>query len=152
MEVLTCKPEEHSNCEGGCQTKVYLLRRNLRRDLLILIKLKFLRILNSSQSFQEPVMTCPSCNYTTWEKKKSWIQLHLNLFQYLSLHNLIWFMTSYTMRQTCVPLKVRSGTNLRGVQRFPEFFASDTGFRVPETLIFIAKSTCRMGKLVFARF
>ena len=61
-------------------------------------------------------------------------------------------MTSYTMRQTCVPLKVRSDTNLRGVQRFPEFFASDTGFRVPETLIFIAKSTCRMGKLVFARF
>ena len=57
-----------------------------------------------------------------------------------------------TMRQTCVPRKVRRGTNLRGVQRFPELFARGTDIRVPGTLIFIAKSPSHMGKLGFARF
>ena len=68
--------------------KSFLLQCNLSTDLLVFIKLKFLRILNFSQSFQEQVMTCSSCNYTIWERKKNWIQLHLNLFQYLFLHNL----------------------------------------------------------------
>ena len=31
-------------------------------------------------------MTCSSCNYTIWEWKKA--ELYLDLFQYLSLHNL----------------------------------------------------------------
>ena len=43
--------------------KSFLLQCNLSTDLLVFIKLKFLRILNSSQSFQEQVMTCSSCNY-----------------------------------------------------------------------------------------
>ena len=68
--------------------KSFLLQCNLSTDLLVFIKLKFLRILNFSQSFQEQVMTCSSCNYTIWERKKNWIQLRLNLFQYLFLHNL----------------------------------------------------------------
>ena len=68
--------------------KVFLLQCNVNTDLLVFIKLKFLRILNFSQSFQEQVMTCSSCNYTIWERKKNWIQLRLNLFQYLFLHNL----------------------------------------------------------------
>ena len=88
VAVLKCKQEQHSNCEEGYQTKVFLLQCNLSNDLLVFIKLKFLRILNFSQSFQEQVMTCSSCNYTIWERKKNWIQLHLNLFQYLFLHNL----------------------------------------------------------------
>ena len=46
--VLTCKRHLDSNCEEGCQTKVFLLRRNGNTDPLVLIKLKFLRILNSS--------------------------------------------------------------------------------------------------------
>ena len=89
MAVLTCKQEQHSNCEEGCQTKVFLLQCNLSTDLLVFIKLKFLRILNFSQSFQEQVMTGSSS-----------IQLHLNLFQYLFLYNLFHlvhdkFMTRY---------------------------------------------------------
>ena len=41
---------------------------NLSTDLLVFIKLKFLRILNSSRSFQEQMMTSSSCNYTFREK------------------------------------------------------------------------------------
>ena len=78
---------QHRNCEGGCQTKVFLSQYNLNTDLLVFIKLKFLRILNSSQSFQEQVMTCSSYNYTIWDRK-NWIQLYLNLFQYLPLHSI----------------------------------------------------------------
>ena len=44
--------------------KVFLLQCNVNTDLLVFIKLKFLRILNFSQSFQEQLMTCSSCNYT----------------------------------------------------------------------------------------
>ena len=77
VAVLKCKQEQHSNCEEGCQMKVFLLQCNLSTDLLVFIKLRFLRILNFSQSFQEQVMTGSSS-----------IQLHLNLFQYLFLYNL----------------------------------------------------------------
>ena len=34
-------------------------------------------------------MTRSGCNYTISERKKNWIQLYLNLFQYLSLYDLI---------------------------------------------------------------
>ena len=44
----TCKREQDSNCDGGCQKNVFPLRRNRNTDLLVLTKLKFLRILNSS--------------------------------------------------------------------------------------------------------
>ena len=116
MAVLTCKQEQHSNCEGGCQAKVFLLQCNLSTDLLVFIKLKFLRILNSSQSFQEQVMTCSSCNYNIWERKKTgyscaWI--YFNIYSCLTF--LIWFMTSYTMRRTFVPSKVSKRPKLRGV-------------------------------------
>ena len=50
---------------------IFLLQRNLSTDLLVFIKLKFLRILNFSLSFQEPVMTYSSCSYTIWERKKT---------------------------------------------------------------------------------
>ena len=41
-----------------------MLQCNLNTDLLVFIKLKFLRILNFLHSFQEQVMMCSSCNYT----------------------------------------------------------------------------------------
>ena len=63
----------------------FLFQRNLNTHFWVFIKLKFLGILNSSQSFEEQVMTCSNCNYTIWEKK-NWMQLYLNLFPYLSLH------------------------------------------------------------------
>ena len=153
MAVLTCKREQLSNCNRRCQTKVYLLRCNLNTDLLVFIRLKFLRILNSSQSFQEQVMTSLSCNYTIWERKKTgysctWIYFNI----YLCLTYFIWFIMSYTMKRTCVPRKVRRSTKLRGVQRSLELFARGTDFRVPETLISPAQSTCGKGKLVFVRF
>ena len=43
---------------------------NLSTNILVFIKLKFLRILNFSHSLQEQVMTCSSCTYTIWERKK----------------------------------------------------------------------------------
>ena len=75
------KRQQHSNCEGGYQTKVFPLQCSLNTDLSVFIKFKFLRIVNSLQSFQEEVMILS-------EKEKNWIQLYLNLLQYLSLHNL----------------------------------------------------------------
>ena len=143
------------NCEGGCQTNVLLLLRNLSADLLIFIKSTFLRILNSSQSFQEQMMTSSSCNYTIRERKKqldgySCTRIYFNI--YLCITYFIWFMTSYTMRRTCVPRKVRRSTELRGVRRSPELFARSTDFRVPELLIFPVLSTCGKWKLVFARY
>ena len=68
VAVLTCKREQHNNYEGECQKKIFLLRRNLNTDLLVIIKLRFLRIFNSSQSFQEQVMIWSSFNYTIWER------------------------------------------------------------------------------------
>ena len=82
------------------------------------IKLKFLRTLNFSQSFQEQVVTWSGCNYATCG----------------------------------VPRKVRRSPNLRGVQRSPEPFERSTDFRVPETQISIAQSTCGKWKLVLTRF
>ena len=103
------------------------------------------------QSFQEQVMTYWSCNYTIWERKKYWIQLYLNLFQHLSLHNLFHLVHDKLQWWTCVPLKVRRSPKLRGVRRSPELFARSTDFRVPGTLISRAQSTCAKGKLLFAR-
>ena len=71
--------------------KVFLLQCNLSNDLLVFIKLKFLRILNFSQSFQEQVMTCSSS-----------IQLHLNLFQYLFLYNLFHLVHDKFMTRYCI--------------------------------------------------
>ena len=154
MAVLTCKREQHSNCEGGCQTKIFLLQRNLNTDLLAFIKLKFLRIRNSSISFQEPVMTFHVV-ITLSEEGKSWTQLsctwiYFNI--YLCITDFIWFITSYTMRETSVPRKVWMSTKLRGLQRSPELSARSTEFCVPEILISIAQSTCGKGKFVLARF
>ena len=131
VAVLTCKQEQHSNCEGGCQTNVFLLQCNVNTDLLVFIKLKFLRILNFSQSFQEQLMTCSSCDYTIWERKKSgysctWIYFNI----YFCITCLIWFMKSYTMRRTFVPSKVRRRPKLRGVRLSPYLFAKSTDFRL----------------------
>ena len=136
VAVLTCKQEQHSNCEGGCQTKVFLLQCNLSTDLLVFIKLKFLRILNFSQSFQEQVMTCSSCNYAIWERKKTgysctWIYFNI----YFCITYFIWFMTSYTMRRIFGPSKVRRSPKLRGLRRSPELFARDNDFRVTVELL-----------------
>ena len=111
MAVLRCKRDQLSNCEGGWQTKVFLLQRNLNTDLLVFIKLKFLRIVNSSRLFQEQVMTSSSCNFI-WERKKTeysctWIYFNI----WFCITYFIWFMTSYTMRWTCVPRKVRRSPN-----------------------------------------
>ena len=154
MIVLTCKREQHSNCEGGCQTKVFLLRRSLNTDLLAFFKLKFLRILDSSISFQEPVMTFHVV-ITLSEKEKNWIQVRCTYIYfniYLCITDFLWFITSYTMREPCVLLKVRMSTKLRGLRRSPELFAMSTDFCVPETLISITQSTCGKGKFVLARF
>ena len=68
-----------------------------------------------------------------------WIQLYLNLFQYLSsIIYFIWYVASYMIRQTCVPPNVTRSTKLWGVQRSPELAFRSTGFRVPENLIFPA--------------
>ena len=122
MAVLTCKRQQDSNSEGGCQIKVFLLRSNLNTDLLVLIKLKF-QFLNFS--------------------------IYFNI--YLCITYFIWFMTNYTMMWTCVPRKVRRNPKLRGVRRSPELFARSTDFRVPETLIFPAKSTCLQEALVLIK-
>ena len=122
MAVLTCKRQQDSNSEGGCQIKVFLLRRNLNTDFLVLMKLKF-QFLNFS--------------------------IYFNI--YLCITYFIWFMTNYTMMWTCVPRKVRRNPKLRGVRRSPELFARSTDFRVPETLIFPAKSTCLQEALVLIK-
>ena len=82
-----------------------MLQCNLNTDLLVFIKLKFLRILNFLHSFQEQVMMCSSCNYTIWERKKSgysctWIYFSI----YLCITYFFRFMTSCKVRRT-----VRSG-------------------------------------------
>ena len=116
--------------------KVFLLQCNVNTDLLVFIKLKFLRILNFSQSFQEQVMTCSSCNYTIWERKKTgysctWIYFNI----YFCITYFIWFMTSYTMRRIFGPSKVRRSPKLRGLRRSPELFARDNDFRVTVELL-----------------
>ena len=116
-------------------SKVFLLQCNLSTDLLVFIKLKFLRILNFSQSFQEQVMTCSSCNYTIWERKKTgyscaWIYFNI----YFCITYLIWFMTSYTMRGTFLPIKVRRRPNLRVVRTVSLTFCKEHGLRVPVEL------------------
>ena len=132
MAVPTCKQEQHTNCKEGCQTKDFLLQRNLSNDLLVFIKLKFLRILNFSQSFQEQVMTCSSCNYNIWERKKldtaapEFISIFIFCITYF-----IWFMTSYTVRRTFVPSKVRRSPKSRGVRCSPKLFVRSTDFRIP---------------------
>ena len=115
--------------------KSFLLQCNLSTDLLVFIKLKFLRILNSSQSFQEQVMTCSSCNYNIWERKKTgyscaWIYFNI----YFCITYLIWFMTSYTMRRTFLSIKVRRRPNLRVVRTFSLTFCKEHGLRVPVEL------------------
>ena len=67
--------------------KVFLLQCNVNTDLLVFIKLKFLRILNFSQSFQEQVMTCSSCNYNIWERKKTGYSCTWIYFNIYFLHN-----------------------------------------------------------------
>ena len=114
VAVLTYKQEQQELRRR--MSKVFLLQCNLSTDLLVFIKLKFLRILNFSQSFQDQVMTCSSCNYTIWERKKTgyshaWIYFN----NYFCITYLIWFMTSYTMRRTFVPSKVSKRPKLRGV-------------------------------------
>ena len=101
-------------------SKVFLLQCNLSTDLLVFIKPKFLRILNFSQSFQEQVMTCWSCNYTILERKNTgysctWFYFNI----YFCITCLIWFMASSTMRRTCVPSKVMRRPILRGVRLSP---------------------------------
>ena len=153
MAVFTCKRKKHSNCEGGCQTKVFLLQYNLNAWSLGFYQAQFFKILNSSQSFQEQMMTYSSCNYTTWERKKTgysctWIYFNI----YLCKNYFIRFMISYTMRRTCVPNKVRRNPKLRGARRSPGLSARSTDFRVPDTQISPAQSTFGKGKLMFARF
>ena len=97
--------------------KSFLLQCNLSTDLLVFIKLKFPRILNFSQSFQKQVMTCSSCKCTIWERQKtgySCVWIYFNI--YFCITYLIWFMTSYTMKRTFVPSKVRRRPKLRGVR------------------------------------
>ena len=113
----------------------FLLQCNLNANLLVFLKLKFLRNLNSLQSFEEQVMTCSSCNYTVRERKKtgySWTWIYFNI--YLCMVYFIWFMTSYTMRRTCVPCKIRRSPKLRGVRRSPEFFARAFVYQKPKSL------------------
>ena len=116
VAVLTCKREKIAKEDikqmFSCCNVIWALIS------WFFIKLKFLRTLKFSQSFQEQVVTWSSCNYTT----------------------------------CCVPRKVRRSPNLRGVQRSPEPFERSTDFRVPETQISIAQSTCGKWKLVLARF
>ena len=107
----------------------------------------------SSTTHSHSKMTCSSCNYTIWERKKTgysctWIYFSI----YLCITYFIWFITSYRMRQTCVPCKVRRSPKLHRVRHSPRLFTRSTDFCVPETLIFPSQSTCGKGKLVFARF
>ena len=62
--VLTHQREQPIKCKGRCQK-----RRDLNIDLLVVIKRKFLRILNYLQSFQEHVVTFSSV-ITLSERKK----------------------------------------------------------------------------------
>ena len=78
----------------------------------------------------------------------SWIFFSI----YLCTTYFISLVTSYKMRQKCLPRKIRRSTKLRCVQHSPELFARSTNVSVLDSLIFPAKSTCGKGKLVFARF
>ena len=128
----------------------FLFQRNLNTHFWVFIKLKFLGILNSSQSFEEQVMTCSNCIYTIWEKKldaalREFISIFI--FIYLSFTR---FMTSYTMRRTCVPRKVRRSPKLRGLWRSPELFYEEYGLSYTRNSP--TESTCGNGKLLFASF
>ena len=153
MAVLTCTQEQYSNCEGRCQTKVFPLRRNLNTDLSVFIKLRFLRVLNSSQSFQETVMMCSSCIYTIWERKKNWIQLYKNLFQYLSLHRLFNLVHGKLRWGEHVYLVTSGGARNYLVYDLLNF-CEEHG--LPCTRVYVCfslvQSTCGKRKLVFARF
>ena len=133
MAVLTCKRQQDSNCEGECQTKDFRLRRNLRTDLLVLIKLKFLRILNFSVNprTSDDVLKLQFYYLKIKITRYSCTWIYFNI--YLCITYFIWFMTNYTMSRTCVPRKVRRSLKLRGMQRSPELFVRSTDFRVPES-------------------
>ena len=133
--------------------KVFLLQCNLSTDILAFIKLKFLKILNFSQSFQEQVLTYSSFNYIIWERKKtgySWTWIYFNIYHCITYF--IWFMTGSKMRWGYVPRKVRRSPKLRGVRHSPEVFARNTEFRVAEILISPGQSTCSKREPVLARF
>ena len=155
MAVLTCTQEQYSNCEGRCQTKVFLLRRNLNPDLSVFIKLKFLRVLNSSQSFQETVMMCWSCIYTIWERKKKLdtaVQEFISIFIFTSP---IWFGSWQVTRWgEHVYLVTSGGTRNYVMYDLLLNFCEEHGLSCTRVYVCfsLAQSICGKGKLVFARF
>ena len=67
------------------------LRRNLNTDLLIFIKCKFLRILNSSQSSKNKWWRSQDAITLSEKEKKTLDIAVLGFFQYLPLDNLFHF-------------------------------------------------------------
>ena len=130
--VLTHQREQPIKCKGGCQK-----RRDLNIDLLVVIKRKFLRILNYLQSFQEHVVTFSSV-ITLSERKKHWScsWIYLNIF--LSIVYFSWCTARYTVWQTIVPCNITRSTKSRGAQRAPELALSSTEPSLQENLIFPA--------------
>ena len=113
----------------------FLFQRNLNTHFWVFIKLKFLGILKSSQSFEEQVMTCSNCNYTIWEKK-NWMQLYLNLFPCLSLHVYLLLGSWQVTRWGEHVYLVRSGgaRNYVVYDVLLNFFTRSMDFRIQEIL------------------